>query len=328
MSNVTALRHPAGIPTGGQFAAQHRPEADVELDAATEPNVRPELNDTNYLGLPFIPPVPGFLLTDPDPKGGFDEVVRFPDGTTGFTRRGFYHRSNGPAVFLADGSFAFYLNGEKITPPDQGTGAEIGLCLRSVSDDGTQQWASASGEDEALVLSDGTKVFYHDGELHRDGGPAIILPDGSGQWAQHGTFYANPIPAPPTVTSVGTGPAEYVTTTGSKYDEHMDLGDVAKAVRADLKLAVAAGAIPSNVKVSVTQEKYSMGQSLNVRVSGFHRTELFTCDESGDETRTADQQRMTDQLEQIVDAYRKTTTDRHTDYWNASFDRDVILIPA
>lgn len=328
MSNVTALRQAAGIPVGGQFAAQHRNEAEVELTAPAEPAVRPELNDPNYLGLPAVPPVPGLLLDSPDPEGGFDEIVRFADGTTGFTLRGFYHRTNGPAAFLADGSFAFYLKGERLTPPDQGTGAEIGLTLRSVSDDGVQRWATASGKYQATVLPDGSKIFYLDGELHRDGGPAIVLPDGHGQWVRHGTFYTNPIPAPPTVTSVGAGPVEIVTTTGSKYDETMSLGDVAKAVRDDLKRAVAAGVISHNVKVSVTQEKYSMGQCLNVRISGFPRSVLFTRDESGDETRTPDQQRMTEQLERIIDAYRKTTTDSHTDYWNASFARNVILLSA
>src|SRR6266567_3285611 len=33
MSNVIPFRRPAGVPTGGQFAAQARPEADVSLDS-------------------------------------------------------------------------------------------------------------------------------------------------------------------------------------------------------------------------------------------------------------------------------------------------------
>lgn len=53
---------------------------------------------------------------------------------------------------------------------------------------------------------------------------------------------------------------------GSKYAGFQTAADVAKQVRADIKAAQKAGDLPAMMKVSVTSESYSMGQSVDVKV--------------------------------------------------------------
>jgi hypothetical protein len=44
-------------------------------------------------------------------------------------------------------------------------------------------------------LSDGTKVWYLDGNAHRDDGPAIIKPDGTKTWCRRGHIHRDDGPA-------------------------------------------------------------------------------------------------------------------------------------
>ncbi len=55
--------------------------------------------------------------------------------------------------------------------------------------------------------------------------------------------------------------------TSSKYVHGRDLAATAKLIRADIAAAVAGGALPAGLKVSVRISRYSMGQSLRVDVT-------------------------------------------------------------
>jgi hypothetical protein len=52
------------------------------------------------------------------------------------------------------------------------------------------------------VWSDGTKAWYQNGELHRDGdAPAVIVANGTKYWYQHGLKYRES--GPPIIIFLG-----------------------------------------------------------------------------------------------------------------------------
>ncbi len=57
---------------------------------------------------------------------------------------------------------------------------------KHIDPDGTQIWykdGKLHGEDgPAYIHPDGTQRWYKDGELHREDGPAVIYPDGTQIW--------------------------------------------------------------------------------------------------------------------------------------------------
>jgi hypothetical protein len=58
-------------------------------------------------------------------------------------------------------------------------------------------------------------------------------------------------------------------TVGAKYNTDLDIKEIAKLVRKDIKAAVKAGSLPKEMKVSVRVKRYSGGQSLNLNVKSF-----------------------------------------------------------
>jgi hypothetical protein len=58
-------------------------------------------------------------------------------------------------------------------------------------------------------------------------------------------------------------------TYGEKYDNSLDVKDIAKLMRAEVKKSIKAGIIPKGTKVSVRIERYSMGQSIDINVKEF-----------------------------------------------------------
>jgi hypothetical protein len=51
------------------------------------------------------------------------------------------------------------------------------------------------------------------------------------------------------------------------YGERLDITEIAKRVRADIRAAQGNGSLPANLEVSVTTSRYSMGRSLQVNVT-------------------------------------------------------------
>ena len=41
----------------------------------------------------------------------------------------------------------------------------------------------------AVIEKNGTKIWYKNGHIHRDRGPAVIFPDGFREWYQDGKLY-------------------------------------------------------------------------------------------------------------------------------------------
>jgi hypothetical protein len=84
----------------------------------------------------------------------------------------------------------------------------------------------------------------------------------------------------PPVVSHQRGYGQGTLSTGSKYTGYRDATGICKDIRAELKAATAANYLPAGLTYSVTSEKFSGGQAINVRIQGvsdedrIDRTEL------------------------------------------------------
>jgi hypothetical protein len=138
-------------------------------------------------------------------------------------------------------------------------------------------------------------------------------------------------------------------TTGSKYEEtrNLNIAQIAKLVRADLKADSKAGRLPKGVKYSVRISNYSMGCSLTVTVKavpeGFEIVNPLRAQLDRDEphfayhTLTATDPRLprlTDQavklvadLTELVNVYNRKDIDIMTDYYNVAFNESIGFDP-
>jgi len=118
---------------------------------------------------------------------------------------------------------------------------------------------------------------------------------------------------------------------GAQYAATKDLSivEIAKLVRADIKAAVKSGELPV-AKYSVTISKYSMGQSLRIRVSGVEGVRVYNPDRLRFErenphaycslNRYSDEiQSVVQKLNEIQGAYNFDGSDRMTDYSHVRF---------
>ncbi len=111
-------------------------------------------------------------------------------------------RSRRPAGTPTGGQFAPETHAEPevgldaaTTPPTQPSESR-----REVDADGTVRWYDADGQlhrdgGPAVEEADGTKEWYQHGELHRDDGPAVEWPDATREWYQHGQRHRDDGPA-------------------------------------------------------------------------------------------------------------------------------------
>ena len=127
---------------------------------------------------------------------------------------------------------------------------------------------------------------------------------------------------------------------GSKYAANKDASttDIAKMIRADIKAAVKSGELPK-AKYSVRSDYYSMGSSINVRISNvpgptfnaawfvWNEANPYARGGSGpEEARERFAPKVTDalkKLEEIVDAYNYNGSDSSTDYYDVNFSGSV-----
>ena len=308
----TLRRKHTGEPgNGGLFTGHDHSEATLTLDA-----VPAELNSPSYLGINEIPAPPGVILPTEDLAGGYDQIDRYEDGTTVFRRNGLPHRQNGPAIFRPTLREVYCLYGEEVTPPDIAGGTEIGLRLDHVDRSGTQYWRT---EDQYEALVNGTQSFFLDGDLHRDGGPAIIAADGTEHWMRYGREFPSPLPGEPTVKTEMVGTEKFVTTVGAKYNPALSAQEIGKRLRSDLNYAKAVGILPPSTYVEVTATNRTNRAIVHIR--GVHRDEIWR-----DGQYTIDGKRIQDQLTRIIDAHVTSTVCESTgvverslttsiDYW-------------
>ena len=124
---------------------------------------------------------------------------------------------------------------------------------------------------------------------------------------------------------------------GNKYNRDLNVAEIAKLVRADLKAAVKAGTLPKGFKASVRISRYSMGQSLDVNVKAApgvtvmnplrlaHEQsgsrEVMTRDEMWRHSEAA--RALLDTVKSIVDAYNFDGSDSQSDYFHVNFYGNV-----
>lgn len=156
---MTKKRRPAGTPTGGQFAASGHTESDASLDYET--SSRPA----------------GVVTADGKTANVGDQVFNYYDGHWG-TITSEPDADGWFDVARTDGR-TVYLNGERISTEQLGPWRGVELprpsqSTRLVGVDGEMMWVGT------------------DDRPHRDDGPAIIRPDGTEEWWQHGSKVAPP----------------------------------------------------------------------------------------------------------------------------------------
>jgi hypothetical protein len=121
---------------------------------------------------------------------------------------------------------------------------------------------------------------------------------------------------------------------GEKYQRGMDVAEIAKRIRGDIKAAVRVGRLPI-ARYSVRIERYSMGRSVNVTLDQvpfqipnearvrrdvfepytFHPVELLLHSEEARALLAA--------VEDIVKAYNFDGSDSQSDHFNVNFYSDV-----
>ncbi len=119
---------------------------------------------------------------------------------------------------------------------------------------------------------------------------------------------------------------------GSKYAEtrDLDLAEIAKLVRVDIKAAVKAGDLPKGIKTSVRISRYSMGQSLNVTikecpglmVANPDRVRFDSDDPHGHTMLlllSPDALEVLGVVQDIMDTYNYDSSDPASDYYNVRF---------
>ena len=111
-------------------------------------------------------------------------------------------RSRRPAGTPIGGQFAPEAHAEPevaldpdADPSDQSPGSR-----REVASNGIVRWYDADGQlhrdgGPAVEHADGTTTWYQHGQLHRDDGPAVEFPDGAKAWLRHGQLHRDGGPA-------------------------------------------------------------------------------------------------------------------------------------
>lgn len=119
--------------------------------------------------------------------------------------------------------------------------------------------------------------------------------------------------------------------TGNRYDETrtLDVADVARLIRADIKAAVKAGRIPKGPRYSVRTSRFSGGCSIDVNVSNWDGdcrvlgSDARSCSDHPDfadsYVYTAEADAAVKVLRSITGNYNRDNSDSQTDYYDVRF---------
>lgn len=140
-----------------------------------------------------------------------------------------------------------------------------------------------------------------------------------------------PQPEAPAKTQSKAAAPDYSIQYGSKYDETLDVAEIAKRVRADLKALIKTGTIPKG-KYSVTIQRFCGGCSLRVRLDQLISPYLMLNPERvkfehenphafpGNLPQFSPTGKaLLDTVEAVVNAYNFDGSDTSFDYWNVNF---------
>ena len=164
--SANPTRVPAGVRTGGRFAATQHSEHPELPDSAG----RGSVCDSGW--------IPDGVT--PHPTGGYVTVKGSASGFQFLNAEGKLHRLDGPAVEGLDGSFQWWVDDKR----HRLDGPAIEWS------DGTREWWVDDKrhrlDGPAVENADGTRKWYLNGRLNRLGAPAVERPDGSRLWCTNG----------------------------------------------------------------------------------------------------------------------------------------------
>lgn len=120
----------------------------------------------------------------------------------------------------------------------------------------------------------------------------------------------------------GYGQNDAVTGSGYEAGKHLDIAEISKRTRAELKEATKAGYLPEGLKYSVRIDRYAGGCSLYVHISGVpkaDRVDPTETDHYGDPAERAESRELRRRLEGIANRYNRQDVDSQVDYFNVSY---------
>jgi len=220
--------------------------------------------------------------------------------------------------------------------PLSGAGVYLGtgLHVRSVFTDGAAEKVQYS----AFFLLPGREVMCS--LLHMDNAiTSAVTTETANAYADFIAMLCDP-PARPALRVIEGGKSETTAAAdepnpyGAKYEKGLQVVEIAKRIRADIKAAIASGEIPA-IKTSVRISRYSMGRSIDVTITeapfavinpewvqarneGVSVWELDNIDKF-----TAEASRVFDVVESIRAAYNYDRSDSMTDYYDVNFGGGV-----
>lgn len=125
---------------------------------------------------------------------------------------------------------------------------------------------------------------------------------------------------------------------GEKYEttQRLDIKEIAKLIRADIKAAQKSGELPTGLKTSVRIDRYAGGQSLDIRVTDLGGIPLYseigaknikeTGSVAGEDHRTPyhetiapEAKKILETLKTIQGSYNRDNSDVMTDYFDVRF---------
>lgn len=171
--------------------------------------------------------------------------------------------------------------------------------------------------EEAYGYFNNARRAYSDGEDWK----AVVADAAAADTARHPGGALKGDYRPPLATHQ-SGYQQGTLTTGAKYTGYRDATEICKDIREELKAATEANYLPAGLKYSVTNDKYSGGQSVNVVVQGVSdadRTDLTNLDHRGNYAQLKEAKELQERVCAITDAYNRTDIDGQSDYYNVAY---------
>ena len=111
---------------------------------------------------------------------------------------------------------------------------------------------------------------------------------------------------------------------GSKADQLYDAAEISRAVKKELKAMQKAGQFPAEIKFSVTSDKYSMGQAVDVVLSGWETEQVWDKEWSNFWERVVkvmkpEAKEILEKVEIVRNQYNREAINAQIDYFNVNY---------